>query len=208
MLPMPEKQQQQQAPVWGWGSIRVPCCSTWLPKQIQTLNWLHAALSYITRHVMSTDACSTLHTSWPSYKFQNLQPSSVFMPWAERAPCHETIHKGAVKDSDNLIFIKYSYSSSFFIKPPASGQSRKGSEQSQYRDYFSANSTKLNLNLNALRCATSPYEIIIYFSRHSPSKSMTVQKAQWKCCLSKPVTRLSGANHGICDLKNLWFLAY
>lgn len=52
-----------------------------------------------TRSAMSTDACSTL---WPSYKFQNLQPSSIFMTWARRAQCHETIHKGAVKDRHSL----------------------------------------------------------------------------------------------------------
>lgn len=147
-----------------------------------------------TRPAMCEVACSTL---WPSQKFQKTY-SPVAYSWPEQEGLHAM--KPYTKEQWHL------YSSSNLIQALSSfsylqmGRVVRG-QSSWSTEIIILNSTKLNFNLNALKSATSPNIIIIYISRHSPSKSLAVVTAQLKCCLLKLVTRLSGANHGILDLE-------
>lgn len=103
-----------------YGSMLLPMAAQTDPDP-DCMNWLHAPLSYIRegsknhcknqacnicRHLLNSQTfiqISHLLFSAPNLSlFQNLQPSSIFMPWPGRAPWHEMIRKGAAKDSHSL----------------------------------------------------------------------------------------------------------
>lgn len=182
-----EQQQQHLPPVRGRGSATVPCCS--LPIAVQTDTDAASCSPLIhqctprTRCVMSTDISSTL---WPSYKFQHLQPSSIFMPWAGRLLFHEVIHRGAAKDRESF------HSQSTLIHTHSSYKCLQMDRVVRCQSNCSTQiiletySTKQNFNLNALKSATSRHAIIIYISRYSHSKSLRVLTANWKCGFLKP----------------------